>query len=93
MMLATPWRWTRFFPNELWLKRFGRRIFGTHLHDVIGISDHHAPGLGEVDYCMVAGYLPKEAFRTIEVMSFNTPEQIKSGLRILVDKGCVNLVQ
>lgn len=81
-----------FFPNEMWLKRFGGRIFGTHLHDVIGISDHYAPGLGDVDFRMVAGYLPKDSFRTIEVMSINTPEQIKTGLIKLVDTGCVNLI-
>lgn len=81
-----------FFPNEMWLKRFGGRIFGAHLHDVIGISDHYAPGLGDVNFRMVAGYLPKEAFRTVEVMSFNTPEQIKTGLIKLVDTGCVNLI-
>jgi FMN phosphatase YigB (HAD superfamily)/sugar phosphate isomerase/epimerase len=81
-----------FFPNEMWLKRFGGRIFGAHLHDVIGISDHHAPGLGDVDFRTVAGYLPKETFRTIEVMSFTTPEQIKTGLKKLVDTGCVNLI-
>jgi sugar phosphate isomerase/epimerase len=80
-----------FFPNEMWLMRFGRRIFGAHLHDVIGVSDHHAPGLGDVDFRMVAGYLPKEAFRTIEVMSFNTPEEIKRGLKRLVEAGCVSL--
>ena len=78
-----------FFPNEMWLKRFGKRIFGSHLHDVIGISDHHAPGLGDVDFRMVAGYLPKDSFRTLEVMGFNTPEQVKAGLKKLVDTGCV----
>ncbi|HEY5159062.1 MAG TPA: HAD-IA family hydrolase, partial [Anaerolineales bacterium] len=72
-----------FFQNEMWLKRFGGRILGTHLHDVIGITDHYAPGLGDVDFRMVAGYLSKEAFRTIEVMSFTTPEQIKTGLKKL----------
>lgn len=82
-----------FFPNEMWLKRFGGRIFGSHLHDVIGISDHHAPGLGDVDFRMVSGYLPKDSFRTIEVMSFNTPVQIKTGLKKLVDTDCVNLIQ
>jgi HAD superfamily hydrolase (TIGR01509 family) len=80
-----------FFPSEMWLKRFGGRIFGAHLHDVIGISDHYAPGLGEVDFRTVAGHLPKEAFRTIEVVSSNTPEQIKTGIKKLVDTGCVNL--
>jgi FMN phosphatase YigB (HAD superfamily)/sugar phosphate isomerase/epimerase len=81
-----------FFPNELWLKRFGGRIFGSHLHDVIRISDHHAPGLGDVDFHMLAGYLPKDSFRTIEVTSSNTPEQIRTGLIKLVDTGCVNLI-
>jgi sugar phosphate isomerase/epimerase len=81
-----------FFPNEIWLKRFGGRILGVHLHDVTGISDHYAPGLGDVDFRMVARYLPKEAFRTMEVMSFNTPEQVKAGLNKLVDTGCVNFI-
>jgi HAD superfamily hydrolase (TIGR01509 family) len=81
-----------FFPNGMWLKRFGGRMLGTHLHDVIGITDHHAPGLGDVDFRMMAGYLPRQAFRTLEVMSFNTPEQIMTGLSRLVDAGCVTLI-
>jgi sugar phosphate isomerase/epimerase len=81
-----------FFPNGMWLQRFSGRMFGTHLHDVIGITDHHAPGQGEVDFRMVAGYLPRQAFRTIEVMSFNTPEQIMTGLTRLLDTGCVPLI-
>ncbi len=81
-----------FFPNEGWLKRFGKRILGVHLHDVVGVEDHRAPGLGDVDFRMVADYLPQQAFRTIEVMNFNTPEQIKAGMQVLVDSGCVNLI-
>jgi sugar phosphate isomerase/epimerase len=82
-----------FFPDEMWLKTFGGRIVGTHLHDVIGVTDHHAPGLGDVDFRMVGRYLPKEAFRTVEVMNFNSFEQIKAGLKILVDTGVVNVIQ
>jgi FMN phosphatase YigB (HAD superfamily)/sugar phosphate isomerase/epimerase len=82
-----------FFPHELWLKRFGKRIFGSHLHDIIGLSDHRAPGLGEVDFLMVAGYLPKDSFRTVEVLGSNSPEQLKTGLKKLVETGCVNLIQ
>jgi|WetSurMetagenome_2_1015567.scaffolds.fasta_scaffold21630_1 putative hydrolase of the HAD superfamily len=81
------------FPNDMWLKRFANRIIGTHLHDVTGILDHRAPGLGDVDFRMVSRYLPKQAFRTIEVMGFNTPEQIKAGMQILVESGCVNLFE
>src|SRR4030042_250970 len=39
-----------FFPHSEWLTRYSARIFGTHLHDVIGVSDHFAPGLGEIDF-------------------------------------------
>jgi len=60
------------------------------LHDVIGISDHYAPGLGNVDFRRVAGYLPNDAFRTIEAMSFNPPEQIRTGLKMLAEAGCIS---
>jgi sugar phosphate isomerase/epimerase len=82
-----------FFPHEIWLKRFSGWIFGSHLHDVVGLSDHRAPGLGEVDFHMVAGYLPKDSFRTVEVLGSNSPEQLKTGLQKLVDTGCVNRIQ
>ncbi len=41
-----------FYSHEEWLKRFAPRIIGTHLHDVIGTTDHYAPGLGNVDFSM-----------------------------------------
>jgi sugar phosphate isomerase/epimerase len=82
-----------FYPHEMWLKRYTSRIIGVHLHDVIGISDHYAPGLGEVDFHMVAAYLPRDAYRACELQSFNTAEQVTNGLKFLVDAGCVNLIQ
>jgi sugar phosphate isomerase/epimerase len=82
-----------FFPHAGWLERFSGRIIGVHIHDVSGIRDHQAPGLGEIDFHWVAGYLPKTAFRTVEVMSDNTPEQVKAGLKILYKTGCIDLVQ
>lgn len=78
-----------FYPHEEWLKRFAPRMIGTHLHDVIGVTDHYAPGLGEVDFSMVAKYLPENAFRTCEFQTFNTPEQVKAGLRFLLEHGCI----
>jgi sugar phosphate isomerase/epimerase len=78
-----------FYPHEEWLKRFAPRIIGTHLHDVIGVTDHYAPGLGEVDFSMVAKYLPENAFRTCEFQTFNTPEQVRAGLKFLFEHGCI----
>ena len=79
-----------FYPHIAWLERFASRIIGVHLHDVAGITDHLAPGLGEVDFDVVAAYLPENAFRTCEIQTFNTPEQIKAGLKILSDRGCIS---
>lgn len=80
-----------FYPHEEWLKRFGHRIIGTHLHDVLGTTDHYAPGLGCIDFDMVASYLPEDALRTCEFQTINTPEQVKDGLRVLIEHGCVKL--
>jgi sugar phosphate isomerase/epimerase len=80
-----------FYPHEEWLKRFGPRIIGIHLHDVLGTTDHYAPGIGNVDFSMVAAHLPHNAFRTCEFQTFNTPEQVKAGLKVLVESGCIKL--
>jgi sugar phosphate isomerase/epimerase len=79
-----------FVEHEEWLRRLASRMIGAHLHDIRGIVDHCAAGLGEVDWDMVARYLPRDAVRTIEVHSANTPEQIAASLQFLADKGCVS---
>jgi sugar phosphate isomerase/epimerase len=78
-----------FFPHEEWIKRYASNIIGVHLHDVRGVVDHYAPGLGEVDFDRVAAYLPREAFRTCELQSSNTVEQVRDGLAFLVRHHCV----
>jgi sugar phosphate isomerase/epimerase len=78
-----------FYQHEEWLKRFHPRIIGAHLHDVIGVTDHVAPGLGEVDFSVVATYLPENAFRTCEFHPSNTAEQVKAGLQFLLEHRCI----
>lgn len=80
-----------FYPHEEWLRRFSHRIIGTHLHDVVGTTDHYAPGLGNIDFDMVASHLPEDAIRTCEFQTFNTPEQVKAGLKVLIERGCIKL--
>ncbi len=79
-----------FFDEEMWLERYSRRIIGTHLQDAKGVNDHYAPGLGDIDFSMIAKYLPKEAFRIIEVQSVNSTEQVKNSLQYLADMKCVD---
>jgi sugar phosphate isomerase/epimerase len=67
--------------HEDWLSRFSGRMIGVHLHDVIGLNDHQAVGLGQVDWDMVSRYLPAEALRTFEFQPFNSPEQVAAALQ------------
>jgi len=78
-----------FYPHEEWLRRYAPRMIETHLHDVVGVIDHYAPGLGDVDFDMVASYLPEDTIRTFELQATNSPEQVKAGLKYLVEHGCV----
>lgn len=78
-----------FFPHEDWLRAYSERIIGVHFHDVIGVEDHFAPGLGDVDFDMIAPYLPQGIFLTCEVQPKNSPEQVKNGLKYLFERGCI----
>jgi sugar phosphate isomerase/epimerase len=78
-----------FISHEDWLRRFSSRMIETHLHDVIGVDDHLAPGLGEIDFDMVASYLPGDAIRTLELQPGNTPVQVMAGLKYLHEHRCI----
>jgi sugar phosphate isomerase/epimerase len=75
-----------FDSHEEWLRRFAGQMIGIHLHDVAGVQDHLAAGLGQVDWAMVGRYVPPGALRTCEFHSSNSPEQVAAGLRWLVDR-------
>jgi len=77
-----------FYPQAEWL-RYESRIIGAHLHDVVDTADHFAPGLGEVDFAATATCLPDNAFRTCEIQTFNSPEQVKASIKFLADQGCI----
>lgn len=78
-----------FHAHEEWLQRFAPCIIGVHLHDVVGIDDHKYPGSGQIDWEMVARYLPASALRTCEFQNFNSPDQVAQGVRWLEEKGCL----
>lgn len=78
-----------FCPHEEWLRRFAGRMVGVHLHDIVGLRDHLAPGAGQVDWDMVARYLPAGVVRTCECRSYNSSQELATGLGLLAKKGCV----
>ena len=75
-----------------WLRRFHHRLIGAHLHDVNGLQDHLAPGMGEVDFSSLSPYLTDGILRTLEVSPDCTTAQIAHGLEVLVDHACIKKV-
>ena len=76
-----------FGTHEEWLQRFAGRMVGVHLHDVVGVNDHLAAGRGDVDWEMVARYLPAGTLRTCEFQTTNSRQQVADGLAWLIDRG------
>jgi len=71
------------------LRRFAGRMVEVHVHDIAGLRDHLALGLGQVDWDMVSRYLPAGAVRTCECQSFNSAHDLVARLKLLAEKGCV----
>ncbi len=81
-----------FCPHEEWLRRFAGRMIGIHLHDIVGLRDHLAPGLGQINWDMVARHLLAGIVCTCECRSYNSPQELTAGMRLLAEKGCVHQV-
>ena len=76
--------------HEEWLSRFRGRMVGVHLHDVLGISDHHVPGKGNVNWEMVTKYLPPKILKVCEIGEWNTEEQILGVVGFLYNRRVLN---
>ena len=73
--------------HEDWLSRFRDRMVGIHLHDIRGISDHHAPGKGTMNWEMIAKYLPRGVVKVCEIGEWNDEERMKGAVRFLRERG------
>jgi len=73
--------------HEEWLLRFRDRMVGIHLHDISGISDHHAPGKGTMNWEMIAKYLPRGIVKVCEIGEWNDEEQMQGVVQFLQKKG------
>jgi sugar phosphate isomerase/epimerase len=76
--------------HEEWLSRFKDRMVGIHLHDIHGTSDHQAPGKGNMNWEMVARYLPPGIVRVCEIGEWNDEEQMQGVVTFLQKKGIIN---
>ena len=78
-----------FTSHEKWLRAFSPRTLGVHFHDIRGLKDHLIPGTGEIDFGMVASYLPDGAIRTCEFDYPFSEEEMTTGVAFLRKMGCL----
>jgi len=65
-------------------------MLGVHMHDSLGISDHRAPGYGEIDFeSSLKPYLRADVLRVLELHPRVTPEEAASGFAFLRARGLV----
>jgi sugar phosphate isomerase/epimerase len=76
--------------HEEWLSRFRDRMVGIHLHDVLGISDHHPPGKGNMNWEMVTKYLRPKILKVCEIGEWNNEEQIQGVVEFLHNRRVLN---
>ena len=69
------------------LDAYGKLLVGVHLHDVNGYSDHHVPGIGEVDFDLLKKYLKKDTIKILEIHPRETEKDLMDGVDFLKNMG------
>ncbi len=72
--------------KSAWWDLLSARLVGLHLHDVRGLTDHRAPGNGDVDYAWLAERIaaaPASAARTFEIDQHESDEDTARGLQLM----------
>jgi len=72
-----------FAKHKDFLNKSSKRILGIHLHDIIGYQDHHAPGVGQIDFESLKRYLKKGTIKVIEAHKQASQSQVKEAKVIL----------
>jgi len=70
-----------------WLERFADRLVGVHLQDALDNEAEMPPGLGEVDFKLVAEIVPKTAEKVVEINPRHGRSEILAAVQFLIDRG------
>lgn len=76
-----------FLEHEEYLRRYGDRLVGMHIHDTRAGRDHLAPGMGDTDFSMLARHLRPDTVRTLELHRVVTVADIQRALDLLEPLG------
>ena len=80
---------TGFIPHEEWLIALKDRMIGVHLHDLKGLRDHQAPGIGDFNWKLIADNLPADVIKVCEIGEWNELEDARNAVSFLQSKGIV----
>jgi sugar phosphate isomerase/epimerase len=69
--------------RSAWFDVLGARLIGAHLHDMRGLTDHRAPGNGDVDYAWLAKRIPAGAARTLEIDQHEPDDSLVRSIEVL----------
>jgi len=69
------------------INTYGKFLVGFHLHDVTGYSDHHVPGIGEVDFELLKKYIKKDTIKILEIHPRETEKDLMGGVEFLKNMG------
>lgn len=70
-----------------WLDAYAPRVVGMHLQDAAEGTAELPPGSGEVDFKLVAGYLPRDAERVLDINPRHGRAEILAAVQFLADHG------
>lgn len=74
--------------HEEYLKRYGSRIAGVHIHDIVRSDDHRAPLCGTLNYNKFKPYLRPDMIKVFEMHHPATVEEIERGYRFFREAIC-----
>ena len=70
-----------------WLDAYAERMLGVHLVDASDVEQGLPPGLGRIDFRLIAEYLPKDAARVLDVHSTHGRSEILASVQFLTGLG------
>ena len=76
-----------FLEHEEYLRRYGDRMVGMHVHDTVADRDHLAPGTGDTDLAMLARYMRPGLILTFELKATVLSADIVPALGVMRDLG------
>ena len=69
------------------LERYKIHLAGMHIHDILGLKDHRAPGLGDYPFEKLLSYLNQQTIRILEIHQQASPQEVQDGVELLQRKG------